>query len=100
MAQQALGIACDPPTLTLVQGRSSSRSCIRSCSSSGGSPPPAWTKQVVVAQRNLHDLQTLRQVYYRQHNAVARVHAQLTPQPSFSLLSRKDEAHVVHWCLA
>jgi len=57
---------------------------------------PLWTsaarldQQIVVAQRELHELQTLRQEYYRQKSAVDRIHAQLTQQNNFSLLSHLE----------
>jgi type II secretory pathway component PulM len=35
-------------------------------------------QQIVVAQRELHDLQTLPQEYYRQRSVLDRIHAQLT----------------------
>ena len=57
---------------------------------------PLWTsaarldQQIVVARRELHALQTLRQEYYRQKSAVDRIHAQLTQQHNFSLLSHLE----------
>jgi hypothetical protein len=57
---------------------------------------PLWTsaarldQQIVVAQRELHELQTLRQEYHRKKSAVDRIHAQLTQQNNFSLLSRLE----------
>jgi type II secretory pathway component PulM len=47
-------------------------------------------QQIVVAQRELQELQTLRQEYHRQKSAVDRIHAQLTQQKNFSLLSHLE----------
>jgi type II secretory pathway component PulM len=47
-------------------------------------------QQTVVAQRELHELQTLRQEYYRKKSAVDRIQAQLTQQQHFSLLSQLE----------
>jgi hypothetical protein len=54
---------------------------------------PLWAsaarldQQTVVAQRELHELQTLRQEYRRQKSVLDRVYAQLTQQQPISLLS-------------
>jgi type II secretory pathway component PulM len=47
-------------------------------------------QQIAVAQRELHELQTLRQEYYRQRSALDRIHAQLAQQTNFSLLSELE----------
>jgi type II secretory pathway component PulM len=47
-------------------------------------------QQIVVAQRELQELQTLRQEYHRQKSAVDRINAQLTQQKNFSLLSHLE----------
>ena len=47
-------------------------------------------QQIVVAQRELHEFQTLRQEYYRQRSVLDRIHAQLTQQTNFSLLSQLE----------
>ena len=47
-------------------------------------------REVVVAQRELQELQTLRQEYHRRKSAVDRIHAQLTQQKNFSLLSQLE----------
>jgi|RhiMetdeSRZDD1v2_1073273.scaffolds.fasta_scaffold172411_2 type II secretory pathway component PulM len=47
-------------------------------------------QQIVVAQRELQELQTLRQEYHRKKSAVDRIHAQLTQQHNFSLLSQLE----------
>lgn len=47
-------------------------------------------RQIVVAQRELHELQTLRQEYHRQKSVLDRINAQLTQQKNFSLLSQLE----------
>jgi type II secretory pathway component PulM len=47
-------------------------------------------QQIVIAQRELRELQTLRQEYHRKKNAVDRIEAQLTQQPNFSQLTQLE----------
>lgn len=48
-------------------------------------------KQIVAAQRELQDIQSLRQDYQRQKSVLDRINAQLKRQRNFSVFSRLEE---------
>jgi general secretion pathway protein M len=48
-------------------------------------------RQIVTAQRELQELQTLQREYQRQKSVVERINAQLQRQPNFALFSRLEE---------
>ena len=48
-------------------------------------------RQIVTAQRELQELQTLQRTYQRQKSVLDRINAQLKRQQNFALLSRLEE---------
>lgn len=48
-------------------------------------------RQIISAQRQLHELRMLQQDYQRQKNVVTSINAQLRRQPNFAIFSRLEE---------